>query len=179
VSPCLAAGAGVRRGRFPLSCVASRLNVSPDQFWFISCREALCPEPYRRFLAGGVPACRSLRLGGGPKVWVMDFLFIMLLQFPRPYHVLRPRDRYRTITPLLLFGVLPEPVHAALSDAEISTIAHFACVPGKELPQEAPSNPVPVCPPPALADFHDAHSHACASFMRATNTQSAYYSGPA
>jgi hypothetical protein len=87
----------------------------------------------------------------------MDFL--MLLQFPRPHHVLRPRDRYRTITPLLLFGVLPEPVHAALSDAKISTIAHFACVPGKELPQEAPSNPVPVFPPPTLADLHDAHPH--------------------
>src|SRR5271155_1527159 len=84
-------------------------------------------------------------------------LFIMLLQIPRPHHVLRPRDRYRTITPLLLIGVLPEPVHTARSDAEISTIAQFACVPGKELPQEAPSRPVPICPPPALADLHDAH----------------------
>ena len=69
------------------------------------------------------------------------------------------RDRYRTITPLLLFGVLPEPVHATRSDAETSTIMHLARVPGKELPQEVPFNPVPVCPPPALADLHDAHSH--------------------
>jgi hypothetical protein len=99
--------------------------------------------------------CRSLRLGGGPG----DCLFIRLLQFPRPHHVLRPRDRYRTITPLLLIGVLPEPVHAALSDAEISTITQLARVPGKELPQEAPSGPVPICPPPALADLHDAHPH--------------------
>jgi hypothetical protein len=105
--------------------------------------------------ARGGPACRSLRLGRRP--W--DFLVITLLQIPRPHHVLRPRDRYRTITPLFLIGVLPEPVHAALSDAEISAITHFARVPGKELPQEAPSNPVPVCPPPALADLHDAHPH--------------------
>src|SRR5882762_500948 len=83
----------------------------------------------------------------------------MLLPFRLPHHVLGPRDRYRTITPLLLVGVLPEPVHAARSDAEISTITQFARVPGKELPQEAPSNPVPVCPPPALADLHDAHPH--------------------
>src|SRR5580693_707028 len=83
----------------------------------------------------------------------------MPLPFRLPHHVLRPRDRCRTITPLLLFGVLPEPVHATLSEAEISTITHFARVPGKELPQEAPSSPVPVCPPPALADLHDAHSH--------------------
>jgi hypothetical protein len=73
--------------------------------------------------------------------------------------VLRPRDRCRTITPLLLLGVLPEPVHAARSDAEISTITQLARVPGKELPQEALSNPVPVCPPPAVADPHDAHPH--------------------
>src|SRR5712671_1543904 len=86
-------------------------------------------------------------------------LFVTLLQFLRPHHVLRPRDRCRTITPLLLFGVLPEPVHAALSEAKISTITHFARVPGKELPQEAPSSPVPVCPPPTLADLHDAHPH--------------------
>ena len=84
---------------------------------------------------------------------------ILLLQFLCPHHVLRPRDRYRTIAQLFLIGVLPEPVHAALSDAEISTITHLARVPGKELPQEAPSNPVPVCPPPALADLHDAHPH--------------------
>ena len=82
-----------------------------------------------------------------------------VLPFRLPHHVLRPRDRCRTITPLLLFGVLPEPVHAALSEAEISTIAHLARVPGKELPQEVPFNPVPVCPPPALVDLHDAHSH--------------------
>jgi hypothetical protein len=86
-------------------------------------------------------------------------LSIMPIPFRLPHHVLRPRDRCRTITPLLLFGVLPEPVHATLSEAEISTITHFARVPGKELPQEAPSSPVPVCPPPALADLHDAHSH--------------------
>src|SRR5882762_11957585 len=83
----------------------------------------------------------------------------MLLPFRLPHHVLGPRDRRRTITPLLLVGVLPEPVHAARSKAEISTITHFARVPGKELPQEAPSSPVPVCPPPALADLHDAHPH--------------------
>ena len=80
-------------------------------------------------------------------------------QFLRPHHVLRPRDRCRTITPLLLIRVLPEPVHAALSETKMSTITHLARVPGKELPQEAPSNPVPVCPPPALADLHDAHPH--------------------
>jgi hypothetical protein len=50
-------------------------------------------------------------------------------------------------------------VHAARSDAEISTITHFAGVPRKELPQEAPPDPVPVCPPAALADLHDAHPH--------------------
>jgi hypothetical protein len=83
----------------------------------------------------------------------------MPLPFRRPHHVLRPRDRCRTITPLLLFGVLPEPVHATRSDAETSTIMHLARVPGKELPQEVPFNPVPVCPPPALVDLHDAHSH--------------------
>jgi hypothetical protein len=105
--------------------------------------------------AQGWPACRSLRLGRRP-IWV---LFVRLLQFPRPHHVLRPRDRYRTITPLLLIGVLPEPVHTALSDAKISTITQLARVPWKELPQEAPSNPIPICPPPALADLHDAHPH--------------------
>ena len=99
--------------------------------------------------------CRSLGLGRRPR----DFFVIMLLQFPRPHHALRPRDRYRTITPLLLIGVLPEPMHAALSDAEISTITQLARVPGKELPQEAPSGPVPICPPPTLADLHDAHPH--------------------
>jgi hypothetical protein len=36
---------------------------------------------------------------------------------------------------------------------------HLARVPGKELPQEVPFKPIPVCPPPALADLHDAHSH--------------------
>jgi hypothetical protein len=51
-------------------------------------------------------------------------------------------------------------VHAALSEAEISTITHFARIPGKVLPQEAPSGPVPVCPPPTLTDLHDAHPHA-------------------
>ncbi len=80
-------------------------------------------------------------------------------QFLRPHHVLRPRDRCRTITPLLLFGVLPEPVHAALSETKMSTITHFARVPGKELPQEVPLKPIPVCPSPAVADLHDAHSH--------------------
>src|SRR6202051_4789965 len=84
---------------------------------------------------------------------------VTVLHFLRPHHVLRPRDRCRTIAPLLLVGVLPEPVHAALSEAEIAAITHFAGVPGKELPQEAPSGPVPVRPPPALADLHDAHSH--------------------
>ena len=83
----------------------------------------------------------------------------MLLPFLRPHHVLRPRDRCRTIASLLFFGIFPEPMHAALSDAEISTIPHFARVPGKELPQEAPSGPVPICPPPTLADLHDAHPH--------------------
>src|SRR6266568_3008657 len=78
---------------------------------------------------------------------------------PLGKRVLRPRDRCRTITPLLLVGILPEPVHAALSEAKISAITHFARVPGKELPQEAPSSPVPVCPPPARADPHDAHPH--------------------
>src|SRR5580700_461837 len=86
-------------------------------------------------------------------------LFVTLLPFLRPHHVLRPRDRCRTITPLFLFGVLPEPVHAARSDTEISTITQLARVPGKELPQEARSNPVPICPPPAVADPHDAHPH--------------------
>src|ERR1700682_2986574 len=84
---------------------------------------------------------------------------VTVLHFLRPHHVLRPRDRCRTIAPLLLVGVLPEPVHAARSDAAISPITQFARVPGKEPPQEAPSCPVPVCPPPALADLHDAHSH--------------------
>src|SRR6266478_6754894 len=77
-------------------------------------------------------------------------LLVTLLQFLRPQHVLRPRDRCRTITPFLLIGVLPEPVHAGRSDAEISPITQFARVPGKELPQKAPSCPVPVCPAPAL-----------------------------
>ena len=81
------------------------------------------------------------------------------LPFRRPHHVLRPRDRCRTITALLLIWILPEPVHAALSKAEISTITHFARVPGIVLPQEAPSGPVLVCPPPALTDLHDAHPH--------------------
>jgi len=80
-------------------------------------------------------------------------------QFLRPHHVLRPRDRCRTITPLLLFGVLPEPVHAALSETKMSTITHLARVPGKELPQEVPLKPIPVCPSPAVGDLHDAHSH--------------------
>src|SRR5450631_114162 len=93
------------------------------------------------------------------KVSLSRRLLVTLLQFLRPHHVLRPRDRCRTITPLLLVGVLPEPVHAGRSDAEISPITHFARVPGKELPQEAPSCPVPVCPPPALADLHHAHPH--------------------
>jgi hypothetical protein len=82
-----------------------------------------------------------------------------VLPFRLPHHVLRPRDRCRTITPLLLFGVLPEPVHATLSEAEMSTIMHLARVPGKELPQEVPFKPIPVCPPPAIGDLHDAHSH--------------------
>src|SRR5712691_12581558 len=86
-------------------------------------------------------------------------LYVTLLQFLRPHHVLRPRDRYRTITPLPLVGILPEPVHATRSDAETSTIMHLARIPGKELPQDVPFNPVPVCPPAALADLHDAHSH--------------------
>src|ERR1700730_15725207 len=84
---------------------------------------------------------------------------VTVLHFLRPHHVLRPRDRCRTITPLLLVGVLPEPVHAGRSDAEISPITQFARVPGKKLPQEAPSCPVPVCPAPALADLHHAHPH--------------------
>jgi hypothetical protein len=41
----------------------------------------------------------------------------------------------------------------------MSTIMHLARVPGKELPQEVPLKPIPVCPPPAVADLHDAHSH--------------------
>jgi hypothetical protein len=41
----------------------------------------------------------------------------------------------------------------------MSTITHLARVPGKELPQEVPLKPIPVCPPPAVADLHDAHSH--------------------
>src|SRR5712671_4556472 len=98
-------------------------------------------------------------LSAPAKASLFRSLLVTLLQFLRPHHVLRPRDRRRTITPLLLIGVLPEPVHAALSEAEISTITQFARVPGKELPQEAPSSPVPVCPPPALADLHDAHPH--------------------
>src|SRR5271163_4950629 len=85
------------------------------------------------------------------KAWISRSLFVTPVQLFRPYHVLGPRDRRRTITPLLLFGILPEPVHAARSEAEISAITHFPRVPGKELPQEAPSNPVPVGPPPALA----------------------------
>jgi hypothetical protein len=83
----------------------------------------------------------------------------MPLPFRGPHHVLRPRDCCRTITQILLIRVPPEPVHATLSDTEISTITHLARVPGKELPQEAPSNPVPICPPPALADLHHAHPH--------------------
>ena len=83
----------------------------------------------------------------------------IFVPFGLPHHVLRSRDRCRTITSLLLVGILPEPVHAALSEAEISAIAHFARVPGKVLPQEAPSGPVLVSPPPALTDLHDAHPH--------------------
>src|SRR5216684_3882283 len=83
----------------------------------------------------------------------------MVLQFLRPHHVLRPRDRCRTITPLLLVRVLPEPVHAERSNAEMSTIMHLARIPGKELPQEVPLKPIPVCPSPAVGDLHDAHSH--------------------
>src|ERR1700741_2638688 len=83
----------------------------------------------------------------------------MLFPLRSPHHVLRPRDGCRTITHILLIGVPPEPVHATLSDAKISAITHFARIPGKELPQKAPSNPVPICPPPALADFHHAHPH--------------------
>jgi len=83
----------------------------------------------------------------------------MVPQFLRPHHVLRPRDRCRTITPLLLNRVLPEPVHAALSETKMSTITHLARVPGKELPQEVPLKPIPVCPSPAVGDLHDAHSH--------------------
>ena len=41
----------------------------------------------------------------------------------------------------------------------MSTITHFARVPGKELPQEVPLKPIPVCPSPAVGDLHDAHSH--------------------
>jgi hypothetical protein len=41
----------------------------------------------------------------------------------------------------------------------MSTITHLARVPGKELPQEVPLKPIPVCPSPAVADLHDAHSH--------------------
>jgi hypothetical protein len=62
-------------------------------------------------------------------------------------------------SPVPSFRVLPEPVHAARSDTEISTITQLARVPGKELPQEARSNPVPICPPPAVADPHDARPH--------------------
>src|ERR1700675_1412287 len=98
-------------------------------------------------------------LSAPAKASLFRSLLVALLQFLRPHHVLRPRDRCRTITPLLLVGVLPEPVHAGRSDAEISPITHFARVPGKELPQEPPSCPVPVCPAPALADLHDAHPH--------------------
>jgi hypothetical protein len=36
---------------------------------------------------------------------------------------------------------------------------HLARVPGKELPQEVSLKPIPVCPPPAVTDLHDAHSH--------------------
>ena len=105
-------------------------------------------------------ACRAAPLSAPAKASLFRSLFvIMLLPFRLPHHVLRPRDRRRTITPLLLFGVLPEPVHAEMSEAKIAAITHFARVPGKELPQETPSSPVPVCPPPALADLHDAHSH--------------------
>jgi len=87
------------------------------------------------------------------------FRTMSVLPFRLPHHVLRPRDRCRTVTSLLLVGILPEPVHAALSEAEISPITHFARVPGIVLPQEAPSGPVPVCPPPAVTDLHDAHPH--------------------
>jgi len=86
-------------------------------------------------------------------------LLVMLLPFRLPHHVLGPRDRRRTITPLFRVSVLPEPVHTARSNAEISAIAQFACIPGKELPQEAPSDPVPICPSTAFADLHDAHPH--------------------
>src|SRR5882672_8422504 len=116
----------------------------------------LCPH-YRRCDWSRSPVAlfsRSKSWFSRSKSW-----FVTLLQFLRPHHVLRPRDRYRTITPLLLVGVLPEPVHAARSDAEISSITQFARVPGKELPQQAPFRPVPVCPSPTLADLHDAHPH--------------------
>jgi hypothetical protein len=105
------------------------------------------------------PCCllASPQLFAPAKASIFRIMSGMLLPFRRPHHVLRPRDRCRTITPLLRFGILPEPVHAALSDAEIPTITHFARVPRKVLPQEAPSRPVPVCPPPALAHLHDAH----------------------
>jgi hypothetical protein len=60
--------------------------------------------------------------------------FVTLRQFLHPHRVLQTRDRCRTITPLLLLGVLPEPVHATRAYAETSTITQLARVPGKELP---------------------------------------------
>ena len=116
-----------------------------------TCRVMVTSRPPRGKFRNVANHWRSSRLSSG--------LYVALVQFLRPHHVLRPRDRYRTITSLPLFGVLPEPVHATRPDAETSTIIHLARIPGKELPQEVPLKPVPVCPPAALADLHDAHSH--------------------
>jgi len=116
-----------------------------------TCQVVVSSRPPRGKFRNVASHWRSSRLSRG--------LYVALVQFLRPHHVQRPRDRYRTITPLPLFGVLPEPVHATRPDAETSTIMHLARIPGKELPQKMPFNPVPVCPPAALADLHDAHSH--------------------
>ena len=169
-TPCTSVSSQAKRQRVDhlprhpsifLGPFGSRPSADPATFWnllFLAERPS-APSRVDDFGPGECPRVARCAGGGGPKVWVRDSLSILILQFPCPHHVLRPRDRYRTIAQLFLIGVLPEPVHAALSDAEISTITHFARVPGKELPQEAPSNPVPVCPPPALADLHDAHPH--------------------
>ena len=167
-------GIGVGAGRGARLAASGRKSSRVQCFG--SFRQRPLPQPIHRQYNGapGGNACnrpesigsmsrrRAGRLGKQRHLLVLPELpakALAFLQFLRPHHVLRARDRCRTITSLLGVGVLPKPVHAAAADAEISTIAHLARVPGEVLPQEAPSGPVAVRPPPAVSDPHDAHPH--------------------
>ena len=78
-------------------------------------------------------------------------LFVTLVQFLRPHHVLRPRDRCRTITPLLLIRRPPEnQCMQPCPRQKCPTITHLARVPGKNFHRKRHLKPVPVCPPPAV-----------------------------